>query len=568
MFQVLIGILVIAALVIIGVYVYQKRTLNAVDALLNQKAAALTTHLDERFAKNANPELSGDSLKDFNQLKDEYQDEFLTAASRVDDLADQIAQDLHGFNLLKVKPDLRKLQDATAKLLSEQTNLEEGLKKIDDAKAEHQKAIGELKKQYQQFHNELEENSYRYGKSSTALRQRLTDLEARFAKFTTLTAKGDYEAAQDVLNELQQDTEELARLMQRIPDIYKPLLTEFPTQLQELKNGYEQLKRHHYNFADGQIDQEIKRLGQLCEQADADLNALRLDEAATANDQLTQHIEQLYDVMQRELDARPKVAPLMRDVGRHLSHAKQQNRELIDELERLSLNYTLNNDELANARGLDEQLRQLQASYDQDQEALAVEEAIDSQVVARQTDNEKSLTAIEEQQKQINDSVADLQSDEARAKKTLQRFSVEIRTIKRRVESLNLPGIPQDYMDYFFLVSDEIGKLADAISQVKIDMEDITKQLLIVQDDLEMLQEKTDDLRDSAELTERLIQYANRLSIDHEEINDAIAQAQNEFNRHNYPGSLEILEKAVEKVEPGSYKRMEQHYYTELKRNS
>ncbi|MCG4806218.1 septation ring formation regulator EzrA, partial [Bacteroides uniformis] len=71
--------------------------------------------------------------------------------------------------------------------------------------------------------------------------------------------------------------------------------------------------------------------------------------------------------------------------------------------------------------------------------ALAVEEAIDSQVVARQTDNEKALTAIEEQQKQINDSVADLQSDEARAKKTLQRFSVEIRTIKRRVESLNLP---------------------------------------------------------------------------------------------------------------------------------
>mgnify|MGYP000060844860 FL=1 len=99
-------------------------------------------------------------------------------------------------------------------------------------------------------------------------------------------------------------------------------------------------------------------------------------------------------------------------------------------------------------------------------------------------------------------------------------------------------------------------------------MEDITKQLLIVQDDLETLQEKTDDLRDSAELTERLIQYANRLSIDHEEINDAIAKAQNEFNRYNYPGSLEILEKAVEKVEPGSYKRMEQRYYTELKRNS
>ena len=396
----------------------------------------------------------------------------------------------------------------------------------------------------------------------------MADLETRFTTFTTLTAKGDYEAAQDVLSELQEDTAKLDQLIQKVPDVYKPLLTEFPTQLQELKEGYDQLKRHHYNFADDQIDQEIDQLNQLCERSAADLEALKVDEAATANDQLTQHIDQLYDVMQRELDARPKVSPLMRDVGRHLSHAKQQNRELIDELERLSLNYTLNNDELANARGLDEQLRQLQASYDQDQEALAIEEAIDSQVVARQTDNEKMLTAIEEQQQQINDSVADLQSDETRAKKTLQKFSVEIRTIKRRVESLNLPGIPKDYLDYFFLVSDEIGKLADAINQVKIDMEDITKQLLIVQDDLTTLQEKTDDLRDSAELTERLIQYANRLSIDHEEINDAIAQAQNEFNRYNYPGSLEILEKAVEKVEPGSYKQMEQRYYAELKRNS
>ena len=127
MFQVLIGILIIAALVIIGVYVYQKRTLNAVDVMLNQKAAALAAHLDERFAEDARPELSGDSLKDFNQLKEEYQDEFLSAASRVDDLAAQIAQDLHGFNLLRVKPDLRKPQDATAKLISEQQSLEIGL---------------------------------------------------------------------------------------------------------------------------------------------------------------------------------------------------------------------------------------------------------------------------------------------------------------------------------------------------------------------------------------------------------------------------------------------------------
>lgn len=568
MFQVLIGILVIAALVIIGIYLYQKRTMNAVDAMLNQKAAAMAAHLDQQLADDRRPMLSGDSLKEFNKLKEEYHNEFLTAASRVDELADQVSQDLHGFNLMNVKPDLRKLNDATAKLLSEQQSLEEGLKKISNAKIEHQEALEKLKKQYHDFHDELEENSYRYGKNSNALRKCLAELEDRFGKFTTLTAKGDYEAAQEVLEELQQDTVEFSQVMKRVPELYKPLLTEFPTQLKELQSGYEQLKKQHYNFSDDQIDQKIQQLNQLCEKASADLNDLKLDEVATANDQLAQHIDILYDVMQREIDARPQVAPLMRDVGRHLEHAKQQNRELMDELERLSLNYTLNNDELANARNLGEQLRQLQAMYDQDQESLATEEAVDSQVVARQRDTEKSLTEIEKQQEQINDSVAELQSDEERAKKTLQKFSVQIRMTKRRVESLNLPGIPQDYMDYFFLVSDEIGKLADNISQVKINMDEITKQLLIVQDDLETLQQKTDDLRDSAELTERLIQYANRLSVEHSELSDAIIQAQERFDAYDYPGSLEIMAKAIDKVEPGAYKQLEQQYYDGLKHSN
>lgn len=123
-----------------------------------------------------------------------------------------------------------------------------------------------------------------------------------------------------------------------------------------------------------------------------------------------------------------------------------------------------------------------------------------------------SLTAIEQEQGKINDAVAKLQTDEQRARKMLQQYSVRIRTIRRQVEQLNLPGVAQEYMDYFFGVSDEIKKLAGELNEYKINMENVTKQLIMVEADLEKLQDKTNDLRDSAELTERLQQYANRFA--------------------------------------------------------
>lgn len=144
----------------------------------------------------------------------------------------------------------------------------------------------------------------------------------------------------------------------------------------------------------------------------------------------------------------------------------------------------------------------------------------------------------------------------------LQKYSVDLRTIKRQVEQLNLPGVSQDYVDYFMGVSNEVKKLNAELHEYKINMDDVTKQLIMVESDLESLQVKTNDLRDSAELTERLLQYANRFS-DNEEIEKAAEKSRKLFSKYEYTKSLEAIGTALEKVEPGSFKRIEDSYYSE-----
>ena len=149
-----------------------------------------------------------------------------------------------------------------------------------------------------------------------------------------------------------------------------------------------------------------------------------------------------------------------------------------------------------------------------------------------------------------------MQGDQQRAEQMLQKYSTKLRTTRRQVEQLNLPGLPKDYLNYFFGVSDEIKRLADELQKYKVNMDEVTKQLIIVESDLETLGEKTNDIRDSVELTERLQQYANRFS-DEPKIAAAAAKSQEEFNKFNYTTSLETIATALEKVEPGSYKRIE-----------
>lgn len=564
MLQIIVGILIVVLIVLAIIFFYQRRVNTVTDELIHQVKA-----LDnERLAKELSPDrlegLMGDSLKTFTDLRTEYDKNFVDNYQKAQDLAKTIQENLHGKNVFSTSPQVNELQDLVAQLSTTQAKLQKGIDNLANAVKTQDEAIKELRAEYNQFGRQLDEKAFDYGDSKDELQKKLVNLEKKYEHFSEIARKGDHEAAQELLNDLQERTNDFKKLMEEIPSLYRPLYAVFPDQLKELKDGYHDLVEQHYHFTDDGIDRQVDDLEKERAMALKKLTNLNITPVKGANQHLEDEIDRLYDVMQQEIDAKPYVEKYQDKVPAHLEHAKKQNQQLMTELQRLSNSYTLNHDEIADTRQLEEQLKDIQKQIETDAESIKKQEAIYSQIWQRQQAAEKNLTEIEEQQKSINDGVTGLQADEVRAQKALQGFVTDIRTTKRRVETLNLPGIPQDYMDYFFVVSDEITKLSQSMNQPQIDMEEITKQLLIVQDDLEILHDKTDNLRDSAALTERMIQYANRLSSDNEQVEQAIQKSQDLFNRHEYSSALETIGTALEEAEAGSFKRIEQDYYDSL----
>lgn len=564
MLQVLIGIIAIAVIVVIIFYVCQRRAMRVITDLRARLVALEEARLARRLDDASLADLMGESLKVFTALQDDYLKKVAPAVDDANEQLEEVSKNLNGLNVFTVTGQLNQVRELVEEAERQQKRVVDRLQKADQKEEEQKKATATMGEQLGDFQKKLDDTAYQYGDAIRPLRSQLADLQEQFTRFNEIAAKGDHEAAAEILTDLKEKEAHFTKLAEEIPELYKPLFTTFPDQISELREGYRKLVANHYRFPVNNLDDQIEGLEAQQQTALDHIAALSLAPVRVANKSLEEKIDHLYDVMQNEMDARPQVEKLVGVVGDHLDHARQQNRELMAELDRLSESYTLNHDEVAHTRELEEQLKQIQKEYEKDQVAVNAQAAVASQVLERFMEDERVLTAIETQQKEINDGVAYLSEDEQRARKALQRFVTTVRATKRHVETLNLPGLPQDYLDFFFLVSDEISHLAKDMNQQRIDMEAITKELLKVQGDVSELIDRTNKVRDSAELTARLMQYGLRFVDDNQEIDTAITETQKLYDRYEYEQSLETIGAALEKAEPGSFKRLEDNYYDEL----
>ncbi|MGX6428189.1 septation ring formation regulator EzrA [Levilactobacillus yonginensis] len=562
MIGVLIGIVILAIVAYVGVLAYQQRVRRQVATLTAKKETMVAIPLTDELELVGQLSLTGQSLEQYQQLEDDFTDITENRFTRIDEALTKLTADSRGINLVQLRQDLNKVTLLVSQTDELVQSVQAKLASLQEVDKQHRQAVHDLEQKYQGLRKTLLAKNFAFGPSIDGLEERLSQLEDNFDTFTRLTQEGDHERAADVLSQLDTDTDELEDLIKAIPPLYKDLTVVYPDQLKELKAGYDQLTSQHFHFGEQDVPQMVADINSHVTENLETLGDLRPDDAKVVNDRIAKQIDQIYDLMQTEIDAKTPVEQNLDNVAKFIGHAQNQSHALLNELDRLSQNYTLDHQELETARELNEQLRNIDGTYQRDVQDLTGQTATYSIILEHQQQQEKDLQQIEEQQADILKSVAGLADEERQARDTLQQFDFDLHSLRRQVENLNLPGIPQEYLDYFFVVRDEVAQLATDMDQPQINMERITKQLLIIQTDLDTLREKTEDLIDSSQLAEQLLQYANRYQTSHDNVAEASEKAAQLFEHDfQYAQALETIATVLDEVEPGSYKRLEDAYY-------
>ena len=561
---VLVIVIIAAVLYLIG-YFMRKKNQEQLDELEVRKEALFDLPVFEEIDDIKKMHLVGQSQNSFREWNQRWVELSTRSFAELESQIYEVENQNEIFRFMKAKKAVVEANETMTEMEAEVEVIRNGLKELRESEERNSLEVQKALDVYEELSKSLKDDKASFGPAYSEIQKQLRNVEIEFTQFVTLNTSGDPIEAREVLEDAERHTYELEDLMKRIPPMYEELNETFPDQLKEIEEGYNQLLADDYVFPEQNFAEEIQHAKKRVENSMADLEKTEIAAVEVANRDTATAIDALYEVMEREIEAKKYVVTNQKIIDDYISHSLKNNRQLMIELDHVSQSYTLNNNELGRSRGFQTEIEEI-IRRQKDLEPRMKEHTVPySEIQAFYKECYKILDDIENQQLEIDASLKELRKGEKVAQEKVDEYEFRLRSIKRYVEKQRLPGLSADYLEFFYVATDRIEDLSRALNKMRINMDEINRLCDLCEDDLELLDKKTKDLVNAAALTEQMMQYANRYRHTHENIRAALDKSMYLFSTEfRYQDALDEIGTALESVEPGAFKRIEDFYFKNI----
>lgn len=564
--QVIIGI-VIAIIAIVAVlygvgFFMRRKNQEKLNDLEKRKEELFDLPVIEEVDEVKRMHLVGQSQNTFREWSQKWTDLSTASFAELESQIFEVEKLNETFRFLKGQAAVKDAEETLVMMEEEVKAIRQGLKELRESEERNSLQVQQALDVYEELKKNLREEGATYGPAYAELQKQVKNIEIEFTQFVTLNTSGDPVEAREVLEEAEKHTYELQDLMKRIPVVYEELNKTFPAQLKEIEDGYKKLLEEKFKFPEENFENDIHRVARRIENSTADLAKVEVAAVEVTNRDTAHEIDTLYTVMEREIDAKKYVLKNRQVIEEYINHSMKNNRQLLIEIDHTSQSYTLNHNELGRVRGFQTEIDELVRRHGIYLPQLESNEIPYSEIQGFYKDAYHILDDIENQQVEIDESLRELRKDEKVAQEKIEAFELQLRNLKRFVEKQRLPGLPGDYLEFFFLTTDRVEELGKSLNKIRINIDEVNKLVAIFEEELVILDTRTKELVDAAALTEQLMQYANRYRHSHPEVKAAIEHGLVLFNEeYRYQDALDEIATSLERVEPGAFTRLEGFYF-------
>lgn len=557
---VVILIIVVVALMLL-INRKQLREVEVIDAALNEIEEM---HLEDDIKRLNKMDLAGESLTTLNTWRKSYKEASTKKLPRVKKLVEEAANENATYKLFKARKKIKEAQQIIKPALEDARNTKAVFTELLESNKENQIQYDALIKVYRELRKDVLANSFEYGTAIDQIEDQLASMESDFEEAKNLSSQGDQVEAKRVLSKIRMSLAALQKQLPKIKDGYHQLEVVFQDQLKELSNVYKKMISEKYYITKVDVLSRIKDIHDQIDSARKLLAELKVDELANENKKISSEIDGLYDILAKEYKARPFVEKNQSKMLALISHQQTASKKLVEKLQHIDESYELTHGELEKSKELEKEVNNMNRQYTVDTQNIADGKGVYSAIQDSWLEMLDRLREIDAEQIKMSTDVDGLYDSENVANDSIKHFKQEVSLVYRRLERRSLPGNPDSFIQMYTLVVNEIGHVSDELSQVRINMEKISNELIQISDDVERLKREADDIINSANLVELTMQYSNKYA-DKDTIKQAQKKSMQLYDEYNYKEALDTIATAIEKVEPGSYQRLENAYYSEQK---
>ena len=557
-------IIVIGVLLVLGYVVavlLRKRNEALLAALEERKEELYNLPVNDEVEAVKNMHLIGQSQVAFREWNQKWVDLSLNSFADIENNLFEAEGYNNSFRFLKAKQAIGNIESQVQLIDEDIKAIRQALSELKEKEEMNSGRVVHALDMFENLQKQVASDPDAYGPALPEIEKQSENIQVEFSKFVTLNSSGDPVEAAEILDTAENHIVALTHIVEKVPAIVKDLQTTLPDQLEDLESGHRKLLESGYHFTETDLEARFQQLHVALKANLANVAALELDNAVYENEQIQEEINALYDVFTREIESHKVVEKLVKALPGYLAHAKENNKSLAEEVERLSK--TFESKELK-----ENHLKELEAELTAQE--LVVEDALKdtSETQKAYSILQEELEAIEERLKEIEDdqialseTLSKIEKDDTNARQKVNIYANRLHAIKRYMDKRNLPGIPQSFLTIFFTASDNTEALLAELEGRRVNIENVNRLLDILTNDMTELEEETYKLVQYATLTEQLLQYSNRYRSFDDHVQAAFDEALYIFEKeYDYPASFKVISEALETVEPGVTERFVSSY--------
>ncbi|HEI7580571.1 septation ring formation regulator EzrA [Staphylococcus aureus] len=551
--------IIVIILIAVGVLFYlRSNKRQIIEKAIERKNEIETLPFDQNLAQLSKLNLKGETKTKYDAMKKdnvESTNKYLAPVEEKIHNAEALL-DKFSFNASQSEID-----DANELMDSYEQSYQQQLEYVNEIIAlykDNDELYDKCKVDYREMKRDVLANRHQFGEAASLLETEIEKFEPRLEQYEVLKADGNYVQAHNHIAALNEQMKQLRFYMEEIPELIRETQKELPGQFQDLKYGCRDLKVEGYDLDHVKVDSTLQSLKTELSFVEPLISRLELEEANDKLANINDKLDDMYDLIEHEVKAKNDVEETKDIITDNLFKAKDMNYTLQTEIEYVRENYYINESDAQSVRQFENEIQSLISVYDDILKEMSKSAVRYSEVQDNLQYLEDHVTVINDKQEKLQNHLIQLREDEAEAEDNLLRVQSKKEEVYRRLLASNLTSVPERFIIMKNEIDHEVRDVNEQFSERPIHVKQLKDKVSKIVIQMNTFEDEANDVLVNAVYAEKLIQYGNRYRKDYSNVDKSLNEAERLFKNNRYKRAIEIAEQALESVEPGVTKHIEE----------
>lgn len=560
---IIIVVVILLALLITGFVVRRKHNAE-IGRLEKEKMQIQHYPIFEELAKVKALNMNGQTEELFENWRNRWLDVVDVQVAKLDEMLFDAEEYIDRFKFKKATHIEREIEQEITKCEKVRVEIIAELDDLIGSEEKNRIEMEQLKEYYRSARKTVLAHQHSFGPALKQLEKRIEDFTPKFEEFDTLTTDGNYLQARETVLQLNSEAQTIFSLLSEVPTLLTDIQAKIPAAIHELRNGQREMEEQNYYLHHLELTQYLDKLEKELDTLKIAIADLNLQIVAPRIQEINDEIDNFYDLLEKEVLARNYVDRHCSAMYSTISEVVRLTKEISNEATYVQHSYRLQEKEAEIPKVGLKHLEVLQKRYELLSIRVQEEQSAYSSLQAELQEITEAIERIADEQESFSNNLKNLRIDENQARSDLEGLKRLLQNTDRMINRANIPGIPGEMDARIEEAEESIFVVMQSLQEVPLNIGQVNQNLLSAKQCIEEVNNRAQEMIENVMIIERLIQFGNRYRATNAQVHGCLLEAEEAFTQFRYVKALEDAAKAVELIDPGAIKRIEELVQEEL----